>query len=185
MMKYLRLRCGKQWQWLFLLPLLFFTCQSTEKPIPAEETLFNIIERKPEHIQRFWTIYDIKLVGKIIDNLNEKTDIPKMVFIKLIAHESGFDPNAINRNSNGSIDIGITQQNSKYAQKRAKALFGNYVHWKALKNIEVSILLFEHYFSWCWKTYPNQFQAVTCYNSPRNATRKHFAYHTRVLETPI
>jgi hypothetical protein len=56
---------------------------------------------------------------KYIWDLSLEYDLSYEYILALIYVESGFNSKAVNKNNNGTYDLGLTQQNSKYAQAMA------------------------------------------------------------------
>ncbi len=85
--------------------------------------------------------------------------------------ESNFDPSSINRNRNGTIDVGLMQINSIWADQ----LGGT---WDALGNPCTNVMAGAWILSQCIRDYGNTWQAVGCYHS-RTPTRRD-AYASRI-----
>lgn len=57
--------------------------------------------------------WDVKLVEKVWKEA-QKQGLNPMLVTALVGHESGFKPDIIHRNPDGSIDYGLMQLNSRY-----------------------------------------------------------------------
>lgn len=72
--------------------------------------------------------------------------------------ESNFNPNAINRNTNGSYDYGIMQINSIWSKKLGKT-------WSELSDPCTNVKVGAWILAQCIQDYGNTWRAVGCYNS--------------------
>jgi hypothetical protein len=72
--------------------------------------------------------------------------------------ESNFNPNAINRNTNGSYDYGIMQINSIWSKKLGKT-------WGELSDPCTNVKVGAWILAQCIQDYGNTWRAVGCYNS--------------------
>lgn len=89
--------------------------------------------------------------------------------VALVAVESHFRPYIIRRNSNGTHDIGLTQQNSRYVQIRCRRTFGRRCSPDELKNPVVSLRLMEATLERCGRAFRAAEARLLCYNSWRRA----------------
>lgn len=98
-------------------------------------------------------------------------NIPPSLFIAVINTESSFNPNAINKNKNGSIDRGLCQLNNKTFPYLKKDEF---------MDPEVNIKYGTYFFNWCLKKAKNNtVKALAFYNAGYgNVTRKKVGEHT-------
>lgn len=72
--------------------------------------------------------------------------------------ESNFDPRAVGRNKNGTVDVGLMQINSSWKEKLGPTW--NYL-FDPCTNVKVGAWVL----SQCFAKYGNSWQAVGCYNS--------------------
>lgn len=87
--------------------------------------------------------------------------------------ESNFNPYAVNKNKNGSYDIGIMQINSAWIPTLKK--FGLYdvkKIWDPCYNIHVGAWVL----SQCIKQHGNTWKAIGCYNAASNPKRMKYAW---------
>ncbi|MEM1672927.1 MAG: lytic transglycosylase domain-containing protein [Archaeoglobaceae archaeon] len=79
--------------------------------------------------------------------------------------ESNLNPQAINRNKNGTIDRGIMQINSSWdTYLRKYGIDPRYV-WEPCYNIHLGAMILRH----CMDRYGNTWRAVDCYNKGARA----------------
>ncbi len=91
--------------------------------------------------------------------------------------ESNFNPRALNRNSNGTYDMGIMQINSSWIPVLKKyGLYDPRHIWEPCYNIHVGAWIL----SQCIKKYGNTWEAVGCYNA-QSYTKK-VRYSRKVYE---
>ncbi len=83
--------------------------------------------------------------------------------------ESNMNPDAINRNKNGSYDYGLMQINSSWASKLGPERWGNLSD--ACFNVKVGAWILAE----CISRYGYSWEAVGCYNTTRTQGRKRYA----------
>jgi soluble lytic murein transglycosylase-like protein len=88
--------------------------------------------------------------------------------------ESGFDPTAVNRNTDGSYDYGLMQINSSWAHLTGPTVWSQL--WDPCTNIKVGAWILSR----CIKRYGYNYRAVGCYNA--RSSSKQRAYARKVLE---
>jgi soluble lytic murein transglycosylase-like protein len=84
--------------------------------------------------------------------------------------ESNLNPNALNKNANGSIDIGLMQINSSWMSRlgrRAEDLLSD-----PCANVMAGAWVLRH----CLDTYGYTWQAVGCYNATSSGRRVNYAW---------
>lgn len=82
------------------------------------------------------------------------------LLIAIAKVESGFNPRAVNKNKNGTVDRGIMQINTSWdGYLRRHGINPIYV-WDACYNIYVGAMVLRH----CQNKYGNTWRAVDCYN---------------------
>lgn len=87
--------------------------------------------------------------------------------------ESNFNPYAVNRNSNGSYDVGIMQINSAWIPTLKKyGLYDVRKIWEPCYNIHVGAWVL----SQCIKQHGNTWKAIGCYNAASNPKRMKYAW---------
>jgi soluble lytic murein transglycosylase-like protein len=79
--------------------------------------------------------------------------------------ESNFNPKAINRNKNGTYDIGLMQINSSWLPYLKKHGIDPSLLWDPCYNAHVGAMVLRH----CIDTYGYGWRAVDCYNKGKNA----------------
>lgn len=83
--------------------------------------------------------------------------------------ESNFNPNAINKNTNGSYDYGIMQINSSHYKTLGHDI------WLSLSDPCTNIKVGAWVLSECIKRYGNTWKAVGCYNASSEHKRAAYA----------
>lgn len=83
--------------------------------------------------------------------------------------ESGFNPSAINRNTNGSYDFGLMQINSIWSKRLGKDL------WNSLGDPCTNVRVGAWILSQCIRDYGYTWNAVGCYNSRTPSKRDRYA----------
>ncbi len=79
--------------------------------------------------------------------------------------ESNFNPRAINRNKNGTYDIGLMQINSSWFPYLKKHGIDPSLLWDPCYNAHVGAMVLRH----CIDTYGYNWKAVDCYNKGKKA----------------
>jgi soluble lytic murein transglycosylase-like protein len=79
--------------------------------------------------------------------------------------ESNFNPRAINRNKNGTYDIGLMQINSSWFPYLKKHGIDPSLLWEPCYNAHVGAMVLRH----CIDTYGYSWRAVDCYNKGKKA----------------
>jgi soluble lytic murein transglycosylase-like protein len=79
--------------------------------------------------------------------------------------ESDFNPKAINRNKNGTYDIGLMQINSSWFVYLKKHRINPSLLWDPCYNTYVGAMVLRH----CIDTYGYNWRAVDCYNKGKRA----------------
>jgi soluble lytic murein transglycosylase-like protein len=92
----------------------------------------------------------------------DKAGVPTWILAGVIAYESGWNEQAVNRNTNGSTDLGIAQLNNRYL---------DYFAWKYNdgesvdpSDPETSIRIAARYLARNYKTFGDWQTAVAAYN---------------------
>ena len=89
-----------------------------------------------------------------------KYNIPTSLLWAIAKHESNFNKNAINKNNNGTIDIGIMQINSIHK----KSIEDLNLTLEDLYNPEINIEFGAKILSQCIKKFGYNKKALNCYN---------------------
>ena len=92
--------------------------------------------------------------------------------------ESNFNPKAINRNKNGTYDIGLMQINSSWLPYLKKHGIDPSLLWDPCYNAHVGAMVLRH----CIDTYGYSWKAVDCYNKGKNA-RENSMYVWKVYKS--
>lgn len=112
--------------------------------------------------------YNVKLSHDIQDYLFAQCNsrgIPTALMIALIDQESGFNPNSIGKNSNGTQDEGLCQLNNAYSGTWAKELgITNFNVFDPKQNIRIGCYVFGSYINQCGTTITGMHKALTSYN---------------------
>lgn len=89
--------------------------------------------------------------------------------------ESSHDPNALNRNRNGTVDYGLMQVNSQWAPE-----FGQY--WDYIKDPCYNVLAGAWILKQCIARFDDTWGAVGCYNTGRAEGKNALRYIQKVKE---
>ena len=87
-------------------------------------------------------------------------DIPPQLLWGVAKHESGLDPLAVNKNTNGTYDLGLMQINSIHLPMLRK----KGIQARDLFNPETSIAVGAYILSDCFNRYGHNWKGLTCYN---------------------
>ena len=99
-------------------------------------------------------------------------DVPAAWLWAIAKVESNFDPMAVNSNADGSVDIGVMQINSWWAQRYGPEL------WSSLSDTCTNIRMGAFVLADCMARYGRNWQGVGCYNAA--APEKRLAYARKV-----
>jgi soluble lytic murein transglycosylase-like protein len=89
-----------------------------------------------------------------------RNGVDKVLLMAIANHESSFKPNAINRNSNGTEDIGVMQINTSHMKLLNAAGFNRKDLFDTCTNIHLGALILKD----CIKKYGQTWAAVGAYN---------------------
>jgi soluble lytic murein transglycosylase-like protein len=92
--------------------------------------------------------------------------------------ESNFNPRALNRNKNGTYDIGLMQINSSWFPYLKKHGIDPSLLWEPCYNAHVGAMVLRH----CIDTYGYNWRAVDCYNKGKRA-RENSMYVWKVYKS--
>lgn len=92
--------------------------------------------------------------------------------------ESRENPKAINRNTNGSFDVGVMQINSSWLPKLAK--YG--ITLNDLFRPKTNIMVGAWILSQCHADFGESWKAIDCYNKGARRAKTHSTYNRLILE---
>lgn len=96
-------------------------------------------------------------------------DIAPQILWAIAKEESGFNPNAVNYNPNGTYDFGLMQINSSWYRKLGPGI------WSTLSEPCTNVKVGAWILSKCISTYGYTWRAVGCYNSPGRVKASRYA----------
>lgn len=147
---------------------------------------FDAIQRQlffaPDYVRRQWSVYDVQTAAEILSTPEIET-LSFENLLQIIWHESGWNQYARNRNANGTTDLGLTQQNSRYAPARCVELWGTGCTSGDIFSVEINLRLFVYFLRYCERE--SILQTLTCYNSPKNSRSGRYDYARLVLNTYV
>lgn len=157
-----------------------------QKMRSAFDTVLTQLRHAPKHVRAQWTLHEIESAADIFGQLSIDSGFPIRIMMRMIWHESGWNQQAKNKNTDGSIDYGVTQQNNRFAFGRCISAIGRQCNLSDIKdNAIINIKLFSVHFGWCVGQYSTQERQVACYNSPKWASENRFDYWHRVQNTVV
>ena len=106
----------------------------------------------------------------------KKYSIDPKLLAAIAMNESNMNPRAINRNRNGSIDVGIMQINSYWFPKLKPYLKDLNRLWNPKVNIYVGAWVLRQ----CFDKFGNDWRAIDCYNKGAKRAKPYSRYNTRV-----
>lgn len=107
---------------------------------------------------------EIELSIPLIFSIYNEAINPELVF-GVIKQESGFNPDAVNHNTNGTIDRGLMQINSGTAPWLWSQVFPNEPYdYKKLYDPETNLKLGIWYLNYLLEKFQNEHKALTAYN---------------------
>jgi len=132
-----------------------------------ERKLIEILRLKDIEVRSRWSIFDIEQTASELSYAESRLNINYKYFLALIEHESGFRPWVINnKNRNGTLDIGLTQQNSCCWGNRYASEFGSKGSKFELLKPWVSVRLMARTFEECKRFDYSIDMLLICYNLP-------------------
>jgi len=168
---------------LSILPIISCKKPDLEPPKPAEpeiiipdlsvyfnggQDLILISYRDPELTDKVLSFFEDltgsnKIAGELLVNASAFDVAPALAFA-LCAEESAFNPQALNRNRNGTIDRGLFQLNS-----------ASFPHLKVVEfyDIELNTRLGLAHLRWCLDTAGTEVSALAMYNAGTNRVIAH------------
>lgn len=99
----------------------------------------------------------------------ERYGVAPQVLWGIAQIESNFNPNAVNRNKNGSYDYGVMQINSSWRKTLGEQL------WKSLSDPCTNVMTGAYILRQCMDKYGNSWKAIGCYNSQTPVHRDRYA----------
>ena len=118
------------------------------------------------------TLLLLLLIGKsnayqsCIEEASRLYGINPIIVYAIIKTESGFNPKAINKNKNGSYDLGLMQINSSWLPTLSKYGYSTNHLFDPCINIKVGTWILAN----CIHTYGYNWKAIDCYNKGKKAT---------------
>ncbi|HRR40151.1 MAG TPA: lytic transglycosylase domain-containing protein [Syntrophales bacterium] len=111
------------------------------------------------------------------EEAGETYNISPLLLWSIAAVESAFNPNAINRNANGSYDYGVMQINSSWYHTLGKE------RWSRLSDPCFNVHVGAWVLAQCIQRHGYTWEAVGCYNSSKPHNRRIYANKVgKVLE---
>ena len=98
--------------------------------------------------------------GTYFEKYGNAYSIPPQLLWGVAKHESGLDPYAVNKNTNGTYDLGLMQINSIHLPMLRK----KGIEAKALFNPETNIAVGAYILSDCFNRFGHNWKGLTCYN---------------------
>lgn len=126
---------------------------------------------KKFHLLLLLAIFPFSAQGFCFQEAAQKYAVSPYLLWAIANAESSLDPSAIHRNSNGTVDIGLMQINSIWAEQLGKT-------WDRLNDPCTNVMAGAWILSQCFRDYGYTWQAVGCYHS-RTPTRRD-AYASRI-----
>lgn len=103
------------------------------------------------------------------EEAGKEYNIAPLLLWGIAKHESGFNPQAIGRNTNGTFDYGVMQINSSWASTLGKD------RWNALADPCTNVRTGAWILRQCIDKYGYNWKAVGCYNSQTPSKRDRYA----------
>ncbi len=120
---------------------------------------------------------EIKLSIPLIFTLYNKAHDPELV-LGVIQQESGFNPDAVNHNTNGTIDRGLMQINSGTAPWLWKQVFPDEPYeYTKLFDPEANLRLGIWYLNYLLDKFQDEHKALTAYNRGEGGMRSYVSRH--------
>lgn len=143
--------------------------------------LDKVIQRQEKKIRRYWSDAKKIQASHLINHIYRVTGIPQNILIAMIEAESSWFPRAKGRNTNGTIDYGLTQQNSAYVGERYRRVYHKELnHPSEVFDINVALRLMETTLLDCSQGFSSVQKIVMCYNSYYRAENDISVYWNRV-----
>lgn len=130
-----------------------------------------LLPLKKFHLLLLLTIFPLSAHAFCFQEAGQRYAVSPSLLWAIAKAESNLDPSSINRNRNGSIDVGLMQINSIWAGH----LGGT---WDTLGDPCTNVMVGAWILSQCIRDYGYTWQAVGCYHS-RTPTRRD-AYASRI-----
>jgi soluble lytic murein transglycosylase-like protein len=112
------------------------------------------------------------LIKYCIVKAARKYNVSPLLIWGIIKVESNFNWRALNRNKNGSYDVGLMQINSSWFEEIKKRGIDPRYLWNPCVNVEVGTWILSR----CIARYGYTWEAVGCYHSGNPYRRKVYAY---------
>ena len=114
----------------------------------------------------------------IFTHYAEEYNLPPLLLWSVGYTESGLKPNAINRNTNGTYDVGIMQINSIHLPE----LLAAGISKQDLFDPKINIGVGAYYLRQCTEKYGMNAKAIICYNGFSRENRIYKTYAKRVIK---
>ena len=134
-----------------------------------ESPTLRLVRRALKKSPHQWNENETHQLAQNLERASRRTGIKTDALVALILIESHFRPAVIGRNRNGTHDLGLTQQNSRYVQIRCRREFGRACSPSELLRPDISIRLMAQTLNRCGRAFRTTEQRVLCYNSWRRA----------------
>jgi soluble lytic murein transglycosylase-like protein len=101
-----------------------------------------------------------------VEEASKTYGINPVIIYAIIKTESGFNPRAVNKNRNGTYDIGLMQVNTSWLPTLSKYGYNINHLFDPCVNVHVGTWVLAN----CIKTYGYNWKAIDCYNKGSKAT---------------
>lgn len=101
-----------------------------------------------------------------VEDASKMYGVNPIIIYAIIKTESGFNPKAINKNKNGTYDIGLMQVNSSWLPTLRKYGYSANHLFDPCINVQVGTWVLAN----CIHTYGYNWKAIDCYNKGKKAT---------------
>lgn len=138
-----------------------------------EGKIINHLGSKPHRIQKYYVRKNIHAMAKQVHRISTRWNISSDTVLSIIELESNFNPRATRVNTDGSIDRGLTQQNSVWVQNRCRRKYKRNCSISELYHQQVSIELMTERFKECkqYLSRNDELAFLVCYNSSSKAIK--------------
>lgn len=155
----------KKMTWLILFAAWASAGAPRQPGNPTGLKLIAVLRTTPVYIQNAWYGTDYTSVVHELKLASAESGLTDLEILAMIYVESEFYPLSTGYNTNGTIDRGLSQQNSAYFQDRCLAAFGRYCSIWDLYDVPKSLRLMRMRFRECAEFNGSTERMVLCYNS--------------------
>lgn len=138
--------------------------------IPAAPESLGIVRRALRYSPHAWSETETLDLARGIDETAAATGVSPASIAAMVMVESHFRPHAIHRNRNGTLDYGLSQQNSRYVFRRCRIVLGRACSPRELLEPDLSLRLMAHTLNTCGRVFRGEAR-IMCYNSWKHAYR--------------